>query len=59
MKNNKILFFTNMKEKNIHFANDINKNTEWTKDSWRKFNISQQPTYNDLDLLNNITEKVN
>ena len=47
-----------MKEKNIHNTNDINKNTEWTKDSWRKFNISQQPMYNDLDLLNNITDKV-
>ena len=31
---------------------------EWTRDSWRKFNILQQPSYPDLDELKSVEDKL-
>ena len=32
---------------------------EWNKNSWRKFNIKQQPSYNDSNTLKLVEEKIN
>ena len=32
---------------------------EWNKNSWRKFNIKQQPSYNNSNTLKSVEEKIN
>ena len=32
---------------------------EWNKNSWRKFNIKQQPSYNNPNTLKLVEEKIN
>ena len=32
---------------------------EWNKNSWRKFNIKQQPSYNNSNTLKLVEEKIN
>jgi len=36
----------------------IHKNKNWTPESWKKFPIKQQPTYNDEEALNKTLDKI-